>query len=237
MAAKVHTRYTTMADLSVLDAAAAVRWLSPQEQQAWRRMRSAARRTTWLAGRIAAKQLLRQCLSETGPADIHIESRGGGRGQRPSVFISGRPIPCALSIAHTSRGVLVAVSSEPGITLGVDLVGPQTCGLEHLAWCYTPAERRWLAAGPAPARSSEQLWAMKEAIYKACQQGEGFAPRQIEIVPGCDPRYAMLHRGRAVRSVQSWRVDGQFAALAIVEPVGDAASAEKHKPSDLCAIG
>ena len=244
MNATVHTRYASLSDLPALDALAADRWLSPDERQAWRRMRSAERRATWLAGRIAAKQLLAQCLTDAGdertiPAavEFHVESNGGGRGQRPSVFVAGRPLAWALSIAHTARGVLAAVSAERGVTLGVDLVGQPSPGFARLAWCFTPAERRWLAAGPAHARSIEQLWAMKEALYKASQQGEGFAPRQIEMVPGREPRYAMLNPARAVRSVQSWRVDGHFAALAVVEPVGDGMHSAKSHTSDPCAIG
>jgi hypothetical protein len=54
-------------------------------------------------------------------------------------------------------------------------------------------------------------------LYKACQQGEGFAPGSIEVVPGADPHYPTTAPARAVRTLQSWCVDGQFAALAIVE--------------------
>lgn len=222
MTASIRSSYASLSDLPTRYAGAADHWLSPAECQAWQNMRSAARRTTWLAGRIVAKRLLRERFAETNrhclppaPAEIHIESTGG---QRPSIVISGRPLGWALSIAHTARGVLVATSIEPGVILGVDLVCSVGQSAERLAWCFTPAERRWLAEQPAHRRMPEQLWAMKEALYKACQQGEGFAPRQIEVVPGCDPDYRLLDATRAVRRVQGWRVDGHFAALAIAEP-------------------
>ena len=78
----------------------------------------------------------------------------------------------------------------------------------RLRWAFTPEERRWLAGGAARRRAPEQVWALKEALYKACQSGEGFAPGQIEVVPGGSVRYPWLEGGAAIRSLQSWRVDG-----------------------------
>jgi phosphopantetheinyl transferase len=242
MTATVHTRYASMSDLPALDGAAAELWLSPPERRAWPRMHSPQRRATWLAGRIVAKQLLIECLRDSGnkrtiPTDVHIESSNGKRGQRPTVYRSGQLLPWALSIAHTARGVLVAVSAEPGVSLGVDLVGPLERGVDSLSWCLNPEERRWLADRPDPARSCEQLWAMKESLYKACQHGEGFAPRAIECVPGREPRYPLLLAGRAAPRVQCWRVDGQFAALAILEPADESNHGAKREPSELCVTG
>lgn len=214
----IRCNYAPLAELPVDDPAAA-RWLSPAERRAWDRLRDAERRATWLAGRILAKRMLIARLAETNnfglpePAEIHIETRSsdGTHGERPRVFIGGRPLDWALSIAHTSRGALAALGCEPRVTLGVDLVCRQTGG-NRLQWTFTAAERRWLAS---TGRHSEQVWAMKEALYKACQQGEGFVPGQIEVVP--EVCYPALGPGRIVRRVQGWRVDGHFAALAVVE--------------------
>jgi phosphopantetheinyl transferase len=228
----IRSSYASLAELPAQNAAAAELWLSPAERRAWHRMGSHERRATWLAGRIVAKRLLGECLAEQNdhpgtpvPAEIHIETRSAdaGHGQRPCIFVQDRSLDWALSIAHTVRGVLAAVATEPGVTLGVDLVCYQDRPARRLEWCFTAAERRWLAAGPAHRRLPEQIWAMKEALYKACQQGEGFAPGQIEVVPGADPRYPAIEPPRAVRSLQGWRVDGQFAALAVAarEPSGE----------------
>ena len=233
MVSSIRCRYTPV-QLPADRSGAADRWLSPAERRALNRMRSPQRQATWLAGRMLAKKVLMKSLADTtdligipSGAEIHIESTGAGHGQRPSVFVSGRPLDFALSIAHTARGILVAVATEAGVTLGVDLVCRHDLQTKRLAWCFTPAELRWLAAAPAEGRVPERLWAMKEALYKACQQGEGFAPRRIEVVPGVDPRYPALDSARSVRSLQSWRVDGQFAALAVAERRG-AAGEVKH---------
>lgn len=239
----IRSSYASLADLPARNAAAADCWLSPAERRAWHRMGSQERRATWLAGRIVAKRLLSACLAAENdhrgtlaPAEIHIETQSTdlGHGQRPCIFMQGRSLDWALSIAHTARGVLAAVASEPGVTLGVDLVCCQDRPADRLEWCFTAAERRWLAAAPAHRRVREQLWAMKEALYKACQQGEGFAPGRIEVVPGAEPRYPAIESSRAVRSLQGWRVDGQFAALAVAVrgPSGTVNSNGRHDVQD-----
>lgn len=206
-------QYVPLSELDLEQAAA--RWLSPLERQAWQAMHAPERRTTWLAGRVVAKQML--SWIDPRPSAVHIETRSqrAGHGERPQVFVASRAVPCAVSIAHTSRGVLVAVSHEPGVQLGVDLVdtAPQR---EHLNWALTADERAWLSAA-RPARDAvARLWAMKEALYKACQQGEGFAPGQIDVTPGRAPRYPNSDFHATLRGLQHWRVDGHSAALAVV---------------------
>jgi phosphopantetheinyl transferase len=221
MASTIRTRYAPLADLPVHETRAADRWLSLAERREWDRLRSAERRATWLGGRILAKRLIMERLAE--PAEIHIESRSsdGEHGERPTALVAGRALDWALSIAHTRRGVLVALGCEPGVRLGVDLVC-RDADRRPLIWTFTEAERRWLAGGGPQDRLPEQLWAMKEALYKACQQGEGFAPGRIEVVP--EISYPALGAEHRVRSLQCWRVDGQVAALAVVGETGFRAS-------------
>lgn len=239
MVTSIGCRYASLADLRVHPTGTAVHWLSPAERQAWGQMRSPERRATWLGGRVLAKQLLRECLSDVAsqgeeltPEEIHIESRSSvsGLGERPSVFASGRALACALSIAHTSRGVLAAVATEPGVALGVDLVSPGDLRPASLEWCFTPAERRLLAEAPAHGRMAERLWAMKEAVYKACQQGEGFAPQRIEVAPDSRGHCRNFDTTQVLRNLQCWRIDGQIAALAVaVRPVIGVADAIERK--------
>jgi len=69
------------------------------------------------------------------------------------------------------------------------------------------------------------LWAMKEAVFKACHSGEGFAPQRIEIVPDCKQ---IGSSPPVVRQLQCWRVDAHVAALAVADrPVGF----QNHYPS------
>jgi 4'-phosphopantetheinyl transferase EntD len=217
-----HCRYRNVTDLPLGSAGVAEAWLAPAERDTWCAIRAADRRTAWLAGRIAAKELIAQCVASSSadgvrqlPPEIEIVSRSmdGTLGQRPRIFVSGRPIEWALSIAHTSRGVLVALATRGRTSLGVDLVMPQRRG-ESLDWCLTPAERNWLAALPRHTRPIERLWAMKEAAYKACQRGEGFAPERIEVVRSASGRW---QGADGLRRLQCWRIDGQVAALAVAE--------------------
>lgn len=216
MITSTHCRYVRIAELPVRDADAANRWLSEPERRTWQRIRSSERRATWIAGRILAKRLIKECRVDVDadrelPADrIHIQSRSEDEvlGQRPCVFVDDKSLNWSVSIAHTQRGVLAAISTEPDMTVGVDLVLTDDCRPEKLDWCFTTDERRW-AAGRID--RAAQLWAMKEALFKAGICGDGFSPGKIEVFPMDD----------GVRHLQSWRIDGHIAALAIL---GSAAS-------------
>lgn len=231
MASALHCRYRAFVDLPT-DWQAAGDWLSTSEHDAWRAMRSPARQTAWLAGRVLAKQSITECLRDQGdlravtpPTDIHIESRSTEKhlGARPTVFVSGHELSWGLSIAHSRRGVLVAVALDANV--GVDLVASDECRAESLAWCFSSTERRWLAALPRHGRGPERLWAMKEAVFKACHAGEGFAPHRIEIVPDSEQ---ISSSSRIVRQLQCWKVDAHVAALAVADrPVGF----QNHYPS------
>lgn len=224
MVSALHCRYRARRDLPI-DWQAARDWLSPAEHAAWRAMGSPERRATWLAGRVLAKQLIAECLrgqrdlrAITSPTEIYIESRSTEKhlGARPTVCVAGQELNWGLSIAHSRRGVLVAVALDANV--GVDLVASDECRAESLAWCFSSAERRWLAALPRHDHGAERLWAMKEAVFKACHAGEGFAPQRIEIVPNCKQ---IGSSSRIVRQLQCWRVDAHVAALAVADrPVG-----------------
>jgi 4'-phosphopantetheinyl transferase len=213
-------RYARIAELPSGERAA-VAWLSAEERAAHAAMRATARRSTWLAGRILAKKLLLETASTTGPyiagcqpTELQIESRSinPGHGERPALFVNGVAVPCAISVSHTASGVLAAVSLDADISLGVDLVEPAESS-QALRWTFSPGELDWLA--DSPRNRPEQLWALKEALYKACQRGEGFSPQNIETVPGQLPSYPRF-AAQDLRQLQSWRVDGHFAALAVV---------------------
>ena len=226
---------TLYARLSELPLDAAALWLSGDELAAWTGMRSPRRKTTWLAGRIVAKRLLLELfavelhpLASARADELHIESRSArtGHGERPEVSVDGQVVPLALSIAHTERGALAAATLNTELTLGVDLVTPTDAG-QSLHWTFTEAERMWLAASTDHAHCAARLWSLKEALYKACQRGEGFAPRDIEVAPGQRIRYPQFAAHDLAR-LQSWRIDGHLAAVAIVKHSGAAQLTNDH---------
>lgn len=199
-------------------------WLSESERRELTHWRNADRREAWLCGRWASKQLIRALMGErdsvsvpAGPAhvepdgywdrrraqgqaelalpQISITSRDDqGRSVRPHVSICGRSLPWSVSISHSQRAVLVAVSTAPEIVLGVDLTDinaieqmihrePQasapswTTGFQK-TWFTNREQETLVDAGP---ETTAAVWAVKEAVYKASNRGEGFAPRRIEL--------------------------------------------------------
>ncbi len=194
--------YATLAELFEPCAiATANRWLTQAEWQQFQRFRSQERQATWLAGRVLAKRLVIDCYPYASwqpillPSQIDICSCSPeGRGQRPLVFVKGAPWPCTLSLAHTSRGALAAIGPAHGPRVGVDLVEPTECDPHRLQPWWTAGERRWL--GRASGHRAAPLWATKEALFKACNEGESFAPRQAEVLAAQGGRIDCCYRGR-----------------------------------------
>jgi phosphopantetheinyl transferase len=215
----VWTSYAALNELLLGEDAARV-WLSSSELAAFLSMRSARRRDTFLAGRIVLKKMLLRSAYTSFPASrLAIESRSvvPGHGERPVLSIDGVVQPFSLSISHSERGVLVAAGDSTTTSIGIDLVARNAI-TEHVTWTFTAAERQWLAAAPSHACQAEELWARKEAIYKACQHGEGFQPAAIEVVPERPPVYSSRDLTSELLCLQTWRVDGHVAALVVATP-------------------
>ncbi len=212
-------RYETFEELAVENSATALDWLSPAERVLWRRFRSPVRKQTFLAGRILAKRLLQErhsAASACKPGQITILSdRPGSSGVRPRVTLAGRRLVYSLSISHTCDRVLVGGTNRFGLTVGVDLVRMRRLG--------SAFERSWLTGAEATLLRQNQvdmtvadIWAMKEAVYKACNRGEAFTPRSIEIHLAADGTTVRYH-GRNLRNrcrVRVWRWGDEVAAVA-----------------------
>ena len=116
-----------------------------------------------------------------------------GRGVRPRLLLAGRAIPWSVSVSHTETAVLVAISTQPGLTLGVDLVAEDLDAARSLKTWFDPCEEELVAAGdPSEAL---RLWAIKEAVYKATNQNDSFAPRRVCIRRTPDGQYQATYRG------------------------------------------
>jgi 4'-phosphopantetheinyl transferase EntD len=162
-------------------------WLTSAEREIYAGFRAASRRQAWLHGRLLAKELILEALDASrGPreaARLEICSRDGlGRSVAPRILVEGRTQPWSLSIAHSETSVLVALSREADVSVGVDLVPPGALGAHGLDPWLTPGERQWLITLPAGERSAGAsiLWAIKEAAYKAVGRGAHFVPRRVE---------------------------------------------------------
>jgi phosphopantetheinyl transferase len=182
-------------------------WLTDRELSELDRWRHPARRQAWLRGRWLMKRLMIAELHHLNYRDVEILADRQER--RPRVFHCGELQVWPLSISHTDAGVLAAISWRPETAVGVDLVSlePLPRGFSRL-W-FSAAERQ-SHLGP------NEIWAMKEAIYKACNRGEPFDPRTIEVTPD---RYRYRNHVLPNCEVIAWTVDGHAAAFVIVDTI------------------
>lgn len=163
---------------AALDAALAARtphaWLNRAEWETGRTGDPA-----WLVGRWLGKTLVREVLGSDVPLrDLTIMSTDGrGRRNRPLVFLHGRSLGVRLSLAHSRRFAYAAVSPEPRLRFGVDVVDAEEVGAALSQAWFLPAER----AVAQTAVDTLRIWTAKEACYKACQVGEAFVPQQCLV--------------------------------------------------------
>lgn len=221
----LRTEYLPVGRWPADDARAARAWLTSVEQAELNRLHDESRRAQWLAGRWTAKQLLQNELGRRAEVDqragttlalrdMQITTRDDrGRGIRPRIAVAGQSVSWSLSISHSDRGVLVALATANECSLGVDLASKQARAPGFLRLWFSATERRWLAADAA--RRTAILWAMKEATYKACQAGEGWCPRAIEVRALAQHRFAFVYGGRLLAPLWTdvLEIDNQIAAL------------------------
>ncbi len=195
-------------------------WLSEAERRECGRYRDQSRRRQWLAGRWLAKDLLSEQLVPwpTERKEIKILSRDSqGRAVRPTVHVEQTPQAWHVSISHSRRGVLVGVSLNPAIRVGVDLAEPEDLNPQSLVFWFSAKERRRLRRGDA--RQAAACWAVKEAVYKAINTGESFVPRKFEVQSADGAAYHCRYQGDSLKDrsrIATWDVDGHIAVTAIV---------------------
>ena len=155
-------------------------WLSVEEQHYYGEIGDKSTALSWLGGRWCAKQLLRSALgvADSGLPRIHIASRNGRQQRiRPWVFLDGQLQSGSLSIAHSSRLATAVLMREQEGSIGVDVSDPKSDASEVQDFWFTSAELAWCELGVSP----RVVWSLKEAIYKAVNQGEPFRPRALDV--------------------------------------------------------
>ena len=162
------------------DASSSLCGLSLAERDAIMPIRHLQRRREFIAARRLAKSLLarHELLADHPPAErITILPHTGGPSQRPCITVDREPQPLDISITHASGWVAVAIATEHRI--GIDLVAPREVRADRLAAWMTPAERELAAV---ESLHLAELWAMKEAAYKATNENEPFRPADFPVV-------------------------------------------------------
>lgn len=220
---RIQQRYASRAELRhILHQRPAADWLSDSECAALSRLRHPERREAWLAGRLLSKQLM---AAENGlPASDYrsieicsVDVRG--KGTRPIVSVGGHIRDWSLSISHSETAVFVALSMMPDLRVGVDLTPIQEYRPGFLNTWFTADERQQVQA--AGSRRAIEVWAVKEAVYKASNTGETFAPRRIEVRAESQDRFFCRYDGNSSRMPLTIRVKDavrDIAAIAITQP-------------------
>jgi len=201
-------------------------WLAPVELDALAGLNDCGRRLLWLGGRYLAKELLCEWLLPGGdgrldPRSLVVQSQDAqGRTGKPRVYLRGKLQPWSLSIAHSRRAVAVACTAEPRQSVGVDLVDLTRFSASGLSAWFTPSEKRWIVGSETPHLVAE-IWAVKEAFYKADNRARPFAPRKIEVSPreggGCACRWTDQPADRPYR-IWTRRVNNQLHATVLALP-------------------
>lgn len=160
-------------DLSSLPPADGI--LSERERAFYQTLRFPKRRTEWLGGRFALKQLVQKRFSDMELEDVEVLPHESGK---PVLLVGGKPCSLAFSITH-SRGFAVAAVSATYEFLGIDLEKT-----EHRidAWAngfFHPSE---LTARDDAFLTG--LWTQKEALVKLLGTGLSLNSYDVRCVNG-----------------------------------------------------
>jgi len=158
------------------------RMLSFAENRLYGGLKFEKRAREWLAGRLAAKEIIRRHLERTGRRapdrrliQVLPDERGAPRVQVD--FGEGMgPIPVSLSISHGSQRVAAALVDSPAI-VGIDVERMARRDADLVRTYLTAAERTWMTGD---SRLETLAWSVKEAVFKALP-GVGPDPLAIEI--------------------------------------------------------
>ncbi|MEM6730998.1 MAG: SDR family NAD(P)-dependent oxidoreductase, partial [Myxococcota bacterium] len=159
-------------------------FLSPSERGRFQELKTRKRRLEWLAGRIAAKRLIREVhFSGEGavvsyPA-INVQSDALGA---PVITIIGEETTePRVSISHSDGVAAAMVAREAGLAPGIDVEAVETRSDAFVRDYFTEAERGQIQGSPVRDRAVTAIWAVKEAMMKSLGIGARVDFRQIEV--------------------------------------------------------
>ena len=195
------------------DRPAADRLLTPTERLACAAIPDSRRRSDWRAGRIAAKWAASR-LSGTGvPERFELVPVPG---RAPLLLVRGDdgvalPASMTVSLAHRD-GRAAAVAARPGSRVGVDVERVGAIPVAHERYFLSPAER-----SSAGTRGAAELWALKEAAWKAlgCDESMPFSAIQLRFGGGGALR-ALSFQGVTVEARASVRRPWRGYVVAVV---------------------
>ena len=169
-------------DLTCLDGSEslATRFLTDSERDEFAALRHPGRRREWLGARICLKVMLMQSNQITHPSQCDV--RKNGRGRPALSFLpevrTADAVDCSLS--HQGRYACAAISSRPGVTIGVD-IEPVTPRLARLTPLFLSQHDTALHSRPHEMQLAV-FWCLKEACSKALGLGLGAGLSELVCV-------------------------------------------------------
>jgi 4'-phosphopantetheinyl transferase len=162
------------------------KYLSPAERGRYGNLKTPKRKLEWLAGRIAAKRLIREtrfaaerAIVPYAAISILADELGA-----PEVYIVGeQSTGPRISIAH-SAGVAAAFRApETGVRPGIDVEEVVKRDPGFARDFFTETEQTRAAASVEPDAQLTSIWAVKEAVLKALGIGARVDLREVEVDP------------------------------------------------------
>src|SRR5688500_3462245 len=167
-----------------------------QIERAW----SEPQRRDWLASRLAAKRAASALLARSGRRPKRIEIvRGGAEGRAGQGVVAEQvaaltptrflrvPLSLSISLSHTDGHAIAAAAAHPA-RIGVDLEREGQISSVQARYFLSARERRMRGA-----RTLTELWALKEAAWKALGCGDSTPFSDLELI---------LDDGGAMRAVR-----------------------------------
>lgn len=211
-------------------------FLSEQERAALLGLKIEKRQRDWLAGRLAAKVLLRRKLRTAFGLKVpapSIEILNDAAGV-PSFAVWGSSEfgrEMNISITHNAGhgACAIGLTAETG-WVGIDLELVRPVRRELLRYFLSDEERRWLEEEPeiGPAPTPVMLWAIKEAVLKADRKRTLTTMRQVVLTRGTDGSFGVqpvgVGRGAVCFTTGCEPLGGFFLAYATCRPAAETGS-------------
>ncbi len=153
-------------------------WLAPGELETVQRFKSFKRQVEWLAGRLAVKNLVADCLDPGRPAtEVRIDHEPDG-----APLLLDFPNHC-LSITHAGRFAVAGLSLDPDLAIGIDIERlPVPANEAFFGLAFSQRERAVLDPADQPALA--RAWTLKEAYLKYIRQGFHHSLKRVEVLDG-----------------------------------------------------
>jgi acyl transferase domain-containing protein len=167
------------------------------EKQGPRKQRS------WLAGRIAAKDAVRERLWKAGhgplfPVEVSIET--GGNGEPRVAVPDGRTVH--VSIAHKDEIAVAIASTEGEVGIDVERIEPRPPGFLELS--FTDEEVRMIHGAPDKDEWITRLWVAKEVAAKATGMGLSGDPKRFRVTDGVGDRVLVGGHWVTLRRIETY---------------------------------